>query len=225
MKYTNKWVVVPFSSFNSKFQQNSDVIKKIFSNKSLSKDEKIVAYNNYILKNKIKTTSPINQSHPLNDFSNTKIKDTPSLHKNNEEHDEFDEEISFKEEIDEEDFDQTEDSDSKSEEFNTSSEPVGDLNDVVMESPKINKPSKNIKEMSFYNEPPSKNTREKRNIGNETFESKILDNSINKLKKKSKRKMEQSMSTDQHGNYQIPRKVKKASRKNVEILKWDSLPN
>ena len=49
MKYTSKWLVIPYSSianFESKNQRN-----KIFGNKSMSKDEKIAAYNYHVMKN------------------------------------------------------------------------------------------------------------------------------------------------------------------------------
>ncbi|CAF1077895.1 unnamed protein product [Brachionus calyciflorus] len=52
MKYTKKWMVIPFNSLKTDYK--SDTKKKILSNKSLSREDKIAMFNNFAQKNLIK---------------------------------------------------------------------------------------------------------------------------------------------------------------------------
>lgn len=87
MKYTNKWIVVPFNSINH--QENKSEINKILNNKTLSNDEKLSSYNNFkireirkkeinpnkdnvILQNEIQENEQIIESIP--DEQNNQIK-------------------------------------------------------------------------------------------------------------------------------------------------------
>ena len=50
MKFTNKWIVVPYSSIDKKLMKKRNVTNQILGNKSLSKEEKLASYNNYIIR-------------------------------------------------------------------------------------------------------------------------------------------------------------------------------
>ncbi|CAF0996013.1 unnamed protein product [Brachionus calyciflorus] len=54
MKYTKKWMVVPFNSIKTDYK--NDTRKKILSNKKLNRDDKITMFNNFVKKNLIKNT-------------------------------------------------------------------------------------------------------------------------------------------------------------------------
>ena len=76
MKYTNKWVVVPFSSLDKKITNNANIADQILQNKSLSKEEKIASYNNYIIRKlrKQKFKKQQEQTNDDDDIDNTNDK-------------------------------------------------------------------------------------------------------------------------------------------------------
>ena len=58
MKYTKKWMVIPFNSLKTDYKDDTN--RKILSNKKLSKEDKINMYNNIVRKNVRKNN--LNQS-------------------------------------------------------------------------------------------------------------------------------------------------------------------
>ena len=79
MKFTNKWIVVPYNSFNSIPRKNENKLIHIFLNKSLTNEEKLAEYNNYIFRK-------LNKSKENN--IDTKIVKSEDISKNNYNYDE-----------------------------------------------------------------------------------------------------------------------------------------
>ncbi|CAF1118812.1 unnamed protein product, partial [Brachionus calyciflorus] len=87
MKYTKKWIVIPFNSLKTHYK--NDTKNKILYKKKLSKEDKIAMFNNLVQKNLIKNIP----GQPMSE-------DTPGNIETN--YDEIDEEVqSLKNEYDE----------------------------------------------------------------------------------------------------------------------------
>lgn len=212
MKYTNKWIVVPFSSLN-KLNNDGNQINQILENKSLSHDEILDAYNNIKLRKLRKKLSNIEKSN-----SNNEMQENVPLIEKNENKDEEDESI----EEDEMDMDQIKEEDIENEVKDEPKSPIShilkqiinlttpktnrkSLNDLGTAAPKPTRIKKIIPEdelinsindqnqikknhiidTSMFNVPPAKNTRTQRTISDDTF-SKVFDKSIQKKNKKRK---------------------------------------
>lgn len=168
MKYTNKWVVVPYSSITKKTSKNANVADQIFTNKTLTKEEKLANYNNYIIRKlrKKKLNQKLDNNEELNETKN-------------EFTDYDDEDLSNDEDtISEQEFSapQTPKSNQKSNYESFQESPI-DNRDQTME---------NIQNLSMYNVPASKNTRSMRKISDKTF-LRITDNKKVQQKKRKKK--------------------------------------
>ncbi|CAF1130418.1 unnamed protein product [Brachionus calyciflorus] len=86
MKYTKKWMVIPFNSLKTDYK--NDTKKKILSNKKLSKEDKITMFNNLVQKNLKKNIpgQPMSENTPGNYDQNSIDEEVQSV-KN--EYDEF----------------------------------------------------------------------------------------------------------------------------------------
>ena len=71
MKFTKKWVVVPYSSISSQ-KENTDPTRQIFRNKSLSKDEKLANYNDFIIR-KLRKNQQLQNNDAPKDENELKI--------------------------------------------------------------------------------------------------------------------------------------------------------
>lgn len=153
MKYTNKWIVVPFNSIKQPTSKNE--INKIFNDNTLSNDEKLSSYNNFkvreIRKNEIEEKKD-NQNKDNQNFEN-EPKDIEQI-----------------------------------------LESIPD-EEIKNQNKKKKKIKKTLKDKSFYNVPPAKNTRKIRRIGNETL-NQAFNSSVHKRKSKKKQK-----ESDEVANY------------------------
>lgn len=146
MKFTNKWIVIPYNSIDKK--KHTNITDQILRNKSLSKEEKLASYNNYIIR-KLNKQKLKNQDVPetLNDSQLYQSEDEWDEYSEYEDQDSTDESISFVK------------TPNKKDKFASQDLPM-DINNETIE---------NIQNLSMYNVPASRNTRSMRKISDKTF--------------------------------------------------------
>lgn len=175
MKFTNKWIVVPYNSFNSLPRKNENKLINIFLNKSLTNEEKLAKYNNYIFRK-------LNKSKENN--SDTKNLKSEDISKENNNY-EIEEDILSDEEFSGDDSELNTPIKQEKSEINTpQSIQHQKLEKIYNENNKKEKRKFNqsLLDMSLFNLPAAQNTRNNRKISNETFQ-KILSANDKKRKR------------------------------------------
>jgi hypothetical protein len=185
MKYTDKWIVVPYSSLNKKINKNSMISNQIFSNKTLTNDEKLAAYNNYIIRKFRKR--PSNTPEEKIKYENQKLDEEDEWIDENSEDEIKNEDISELEEPFNNYFAAPKIERRISAKISQYHKPIrfkidSDDNDEDEEMDYI-------QNKSMYNAPAAKNTRSIRKISDESF-SQIIDS--NKIHRKRKKKIQDS---------------------------------
>ena len=141
MKYTKKWIVVPYNSITENSPKTQ--ITTVLNDKSLSNEEKLTSYNNYKIRElrKKEIEKPTTEVNPTQDYF---------------------------------------------ENISQNDHQIIDLNEEEKPKKIKSKKPKTLKDKSFFNVPPSKNTRTHRRIGDNTLNQAI--NSSIHIKKKTKKK-------------------------------------
>jgi hypothetical protein len=180
MKFTNKWIVVPYNTVVNKSKKEGP--NEIFSNKSMNNEEKIAAYNYYLKKN-----IPKNNLEKEAEVENTEDNNI-SLSKSDTDDDDGNTTEIFTTPI------------KKETTLKTQNTPISSLikkiNDLTkspgtLEKELFGSPNDSFKNLSMYNEPPAQNTRLNRNINNDLYKKVLSKNHNKKSKQKEDKKKTQ----------------------------------
>lgn len=199
MKYTNKWIVVPYN-FISNFDSQQNISKKIFANKSMSNDEKIEAYNYHVLKNHRKLNANANMDNNLNELKTESEIDLKSDASYNDELNKTQYDDIFRSVLKPKLFDNLELSYKNENISNTPVKPdwlenldKKNKNSKMTEDEDRNEPPQAAEDsfmnLSMFEKPPYQNTRSQREIDQNLY-IKVLKKSKEKNKKKNKESKE-----------------------------------
>jgi hypothetical protein len=220
MKYTNKWIVVPYNTLLSKSKENTPT--NIFLNKSLTDNDKIAAYNYYVKKNiqkeQLKKIKP--------ETENTK---NETMERSDT--DEDDELSKLEDTIKDETFLTPIKPEKREKSQNTPiSEIIKKIKDLSKSPTTLQKElfgspefDDSFKNLSMFNEPPADNTRQSRNIDNDLYK-KVLEKNHNKKKKNKKQEEKIAYKKKRHDqNRGLTDSTKKKSETSVlqDSVSWD----